>query len=362
MVQLSKLLETKKGIRLGLVIAGIVFAAVLLFGVIRFLTLPPLGLKPGTLLEASYKIRGGPYHIGDLIPVELEFAAVSGVKFGMPDPAATGLGKLELVKNLGQSGAWRRGGRLERARYIITAWNVGAYRLPGFTFPYWRDGIKGVYRVKPVKLQIVSVLPPGKSRAELLKLDLKPHKGPLELPPRYDILWVSLSILAFIALLAFGIRRLRNYLKQRPQRPAPVGTLPAQEVPEPAHSIAFRRLDDLERADYLAAGSFKAYYTELSEIIREYMENRFQTKALEMTTEEFLNNLAGSAILGVLQQSLLRNFLLSADLVKFAKQIPPEAEARENLSRIRRLVGETAATMQPNAPQSVSGPEPAAQV
>jgi hypothetical protein len=112
-------------------------------------------------------------------------------------------------------------------------------------------------------------------------------------------------------------------------------------VAEPAHLIALRRLEALQGAGYLEAGDFKTFYSELSEIIREYMENRFQIRALEMTTEEFLVHLTKDNSLTREQQLLLREFLNYSDLVKFAKHLPLLEEADRALAKSRELIEET---------------------
>ena len=71
------------------------------------------------------------------------------------------------------------------------------------------------------------------------------------------------------------------------------------------------------------------------------MENRFDLRAPEMTTDEFLATLRSSKSLSTTQKSLVRDFLSHCDMVKFAKYLPPNTEAETSYESAKRLVDET---------------------
>jgi len=79
----------------------------------------------------------------------------------------------------------------------------------------------------------------------------------------------------------------------------------------------------------------------VSDTIRFYLEERFDFRAPERTTEEFLRELGGTDLLSSEQKESLGGFLESCDLVKFAKYEPREPELRELHSSALRLVEET---------------------
>ncbi len=60
--------------------------------------------------------------------------------------------------------------------------------------------------------------------------------------------------------------------------------------PDPAHVIALRDLERLMSEKLWEKGEIKAYYTRLTEILRQYLENRFSVYSLEMTTDETLDD------------------------------------------------------------------------
>ena len=76
--------------------------------------------------------------------------------------------------------------------------------------------------------------------------------------------------------------------------------------------------------------------------MRRYLEDRFVVRAPEMTTEEFLEATARSAVLQPGQRQLLGDFLAESDLVKFARHVPTLADSDRVLGAAERFVDETA--------------------
>ena len=88
-----------------------------------------------------------------------------------------------------------------------------------------------------------------------------------------------------------------------------------------------------------------------------YLEERFQFRAPERTTEEFLRELDGTDLLLPDQKESLGNFLASCDLVKFAKYEPGENELRELHGSAVRLVEETEPEVKEESENRESGNE-----
>ena len=85
-----------------------------------------------------------------------------------------------------------------------------------------------------------------------------------------------------------------------------------------------------------------AWYVELSDIVRRYIEERFALRAPELTTEEFLAEAGRSAELTAGNRELLSAFLATCDRVKFARYSPDEDESRGALQEAKRFLNETA--------------------
>jgi hypothetical protein len=165
--------------------------------------------------------------------------------------------------------------------------------------------------------------------------DIRDIKPPLEISSGWAWLWQSLLLLA-LAVAAFLLWRWWKNRKLNVVLPPRV----------PAHVRAKQKL-----AEALALISQpKPFCILVSDTARFYLEERFQFRAPERTTEEFLRELAGTKLLLPEQKESLGGFLASCDLVKFAKYEPRENELRELHGSAMRLVEET-------EPVEVQGPE-----
>ncbi|HXF99447.1 MAG TPA: hypothetical protein VNL69_01620, partial [Bacteroidota bacterium] len=97
-------------------------------------------------------------------------------------------------------------------------------------------------------------------------------------------------------------------------------------------------------------GLIKPYYSEVSEIVRRYFENRFGFLSLEQTTDETLHNLRRFPVAQPVVP-LVETLLRRADLVKFAKYQPGVAEHEETLALAFEVVERTKVVESPAAEQ-----------
>jgi len=108
-----------------------------------------------------------------------------------------------------------------------------------------------------------------------------------------------------------------------------------------AHELAYARLEQLLGRGFLEKGQVKAFYNELSWILRHYIEDRFGLRAPERTTEEFLRELEGNGTLETSWQRILAKFLCHCDLVKFAEHIPETGEIQETFDTTKAFIEAT---------------------
>ena len=161
--------------------------------------------------------------------------------------------------------------------------------------------------------------------------DIKDVKPPVNLPDLWWLLWLLLVLIALTA----GVYLFLRYKKSSQ---APVIPLPPQL---PSWEIAYQELEALRQENILDKGLFKEFFTRVADIARHYMENRFDIHAPHMTTEEFLYYLGISGHLNETQKGVLKEFLNSCDMVKFAKYAPTIKEALTNFDLAKRLVDDT---------------------
>lgn len=153
-------------------------------------------------------------------------------------------------------------------------------------------------------------------------------RGPVGIPGAWLSLWVVLAVAVAVLLAILALRFFRKESK-------------AVEVPPPpAWETALAELARLEREGYGPRGLVKEYYSGLSGIIRWYIEERFDIRAPEMTTEEFMQAARYSEKLSVGQQEFLEGLLRASDMVKFAKSLPSVEEMARSFRLARAFVQE----------------------
>lgn len=114
----------------------------------------------------------------------------------------------------------------------------------------------------------------------------------------------------------------------------------------PPYDRALLELERLENSKYLIQDEFKKYYSELTQIVRAYLEEEIQIAALESTTSQLLDRLelmrdAGELELGDDTLIQFKKILETADLVKFAKSKPSTSLAEKDRETVRTLVIKT---------------------
>jgi hypothetical protein len=165
--------------------------------------------------------------------------------------------------------------------------------------------------------------------------DIRDIRPPVAIPSGWAWVWWTLAGLA-IAAIVFALWKW--WQKRRTQVPI--------VPPLPAHVRAKQKLQE---ALALIAQP-KPFVIAVSDAARSYLEERFEFRAPERTTEEFLHELQGTELLTRDQKDSLGDFLQRCDLVKFAKYEPGEPELHELHGSALRLVEET-------EPMEVQSPE-----
>ncbi len=172
-------------------------------------------------------------------------------------------------------------------------------------------------------------------------LAIKPIKGPENIPLSFrEVLPWILGILLVVALAAGGY----FYLKKRKQRPAPEAKPPKPQ--EPPYVIALRELDQLKNDKLWQAGKVKDHHARLSEIMRKYIESRFQIPALEHTNDEIFSAFQHSGLVDKVPYESLRQMLFLADLVKFAKGKPQPSDNHRSMEQAYEFVEQTKTSLE----------------
>jgi len=206
----------------------------------------------------------------------------------------------------------------------------------------------GYYYVPPIKFQYQPIDDTAFIEATTIPLYLKVHtmevdttqaikaiKPPLRAPLTFrEILpWLLIAVaaLAVILLTIYVIRRRKKNKPLFRIRP---------KIILPPHIVAMNGLESLKGKKLWQAGKVKDYYTELTEIARVYLEERFGVQAVEMTTEEILEGMKNTDTNIELINKLGQTLVL-ADLVKFAKEKPMPLDNDTCMNNTINFVKET---------------------
>lgn len=223
-------------------------------------------------------------------------------------------------------------GRLRlTSKYLITSFDSGYYKVPPtYAEIISESGIKRFYSdYSLLEVLRVKITPPD-TAAKIFDI-IKPYRAPLtagEILP-----WLLLAIL-IAALIRGAIWAFKKFRKTK------IITEPVIN-PDPAHIIAFRDLEKLRDEKLWQMGEVKLYYTRLTEILRQYLENRFGVFSLEMTTSETLDALVKTGFKKDESYQTLKTILNGSDLVKFAKYKPESSDNEDHFKNAWKFVETT---------------------
>jgi hypothetical protein len=256
-------------------------------------------------------------YLGDQINFTVTIEKPASYMLLVPIFKDTLLKKIEILSGPLSDTSLLKNGRVKiTQKYLITSFDSGFYQVPPVYAELTTEGmIKRFYSdYSPLEVLRVKITPPD-TTAKIFDI-VRPYKAPLTME---EVLpWILLTIV--VGAIAWYAWRLVKKLR----RPKDI----EEEVvnPDPAHLIAFRELEKLKAEKLWQNGEIKRYYTRLSEIVRQYLENRFLISSLELTTVETLKELINAGLKEDEPFRKIRTVLTGADLVKFAKYNPEPPE------------------------------------
>ena len=226
-----------------------------------------------------------------------------------------------------------RGRHVTTREYELHPFLSGSYEIPPLTFRVRAHAGRGDSE-SPDSFTLTTERIPVEVTSLLDDQRREPTVGPIKsvvgLPSSARTwLWVAAGsvVLALGTLVALYVRRHR-------QRPV-------EALRYPAHELASAKLARLAERKLVERGEVKAFYREVSQILRQYIEDRFALHAPERTTEEFLREARRSAVFTTAQADMLGDFLAHCDQVKFAELTPTTAEAQRTFDTARTFIERT---------------------
>lgn len=210
--------------------------------------------------------------------------------------------------------------------YTITSFDSALYYIP----PVVVKVDDKEYRSKPLALKVYSV------PVDTLHPDqFFPPKTVMAAPFEWQDWYVAMACVLLFAplvwLLVLLIKRIRN--------DEPIIRRVKVEPVVPPHVEAMQQLSGIREAGIKQGGNMKAYYTELTDVVRTYIQKRYGFNAMEMTSGEIIEHLSAETDAEAMR--LLRDLFTTADLVKFAKHLPDRYETDMNLRNSETFVETT---------------------
>ena len=265
--------------------------------------------------------------IGEQIEYKISVQAPANAAVVFPEGQT--FGALEMVKTnptdtLKEAGKFR----LEKA-YYLTQFDEGKYTIPQQKIQishkdFYTDSLL-------VEVHNVAI--------DTLKQPLYDAKPIAEVTsPSSSHLWLWIvgivALLLTAAALYFFVFRKKKLSAEEERKKLP------------PFERAIQDLKDLQNSKYLIESQHKAYYTRLTDIVKEYLEDEVYILAKESTTDELLakiNDLQQTGKLHLSAETIsnLKRVLQNADLVKFAKSKPSDNNAEYDRETIENVVIKT---------------------
>ncbi len=204
-----------------------------------------------------------------------------------------------------------------KKQYIIAAYDSGNVIIPPLPFIFKIDTVQDtVY--SSVNTLFVKLIP-----TDTLKVPLKDVKKPINTPftfQEFIDLYGIYTLLALLIIILIYIAY-RYYSRKKEGK----SFIEIHKPTDPPHIVAMRELEALRNKKLWQQNRIKQYYIELTDILRKYMDNRFDLSTMESTSSEIINALKTINLDNSLIEEMRQVFNL-ADLAKFAKYKPVPEE------------------------------------
>lgn len=210
----------------------------------------------------------------------------------------------------------------------VQAFDSGFYRLPEFVYVAGKDtALSNRVSLKVVPVE-VGADDPISDYANVADPDGKSIFDALP-DAVVNYWWAWLLLLIFIALFIYGYVLYKKRGSILPRKPEPT-----------PYEKAVKALEELRKRKLWESGQEREYFTQLTEILRQYLFGRFGINAMEMTTRQINDTLASNPEVKE-KRGYMRDILDIADFVKFARVRPLPADNIAAFDKAVAFVEET---------------------
>ena len=249
--------------------------------------------------------------IGEHVPVTVSVEAKTGANVHFPD-VATLPAELEFLGKIDNKDEKLPNGRLRQSRsYVFTSFVDSLYEIPPFIVTI--DGED--YETNPIPLKVVTI---DVDTTFVDQFNGPKYYGPHDVQD-VEFNWFidgwgkGLLLACLLPLLVVAIVYLSLRLSSNKPIIARIRII-RHELP---HLKAMKSIERIKADKMVTAEDPKEYYTQLTDTLRQYINERYGFNAMEMTSSEIIDRLMQTDDPKALEE--LRQLFLTADLVKFAK-------------------------------------------
>ncbi|WP_347172721.1 hypothetical protein [Polaribacter uvawellassae] len=223
-------------------------------------------------------------------------------------------------------------------KYILTSFDSGAYYIPQQQI-FIRQKL---FLTDSLLINVATVA------IDTTKQKMFPIKSIQKEPYQFDdfkpYLWYVLIAFVVLGLILYFVLRKKKEVVEEEVIPA-----------LPPYEEAIQKLQELDEKLLWQNNKVKEYYSELTEIVRGFIERELKVPALESTTDELIETLTDfndSKSISTTKENIkkLRDLLREADLVKFAKSKPMSEQIEANRKEAEEVVNEL-------KPEAIKTPE-----
>ncbi len=291
------------------------------------------------LPKIEQKILNKEIFVGDIIDYQIELTTENNELVYLNPP---NLSPFEIIKI---SGDKKEDVKTKKTNHKfnlqLSIYKTGEFTIPSFELTYLKNNEQFKLDVLTQKVNILSVI----SQNEEVK-DVKNLKNNISVKEKtYIVIWIGIAIL-FILITILVVYVVRYKLKAKKSEKI--------IIKKSANEIAYEKLSKLLAKKYIENNEIKKYYFEISEILREYLGNRFNFESIELTTYELKNKLLNIMEIDRNYLPLITNFLEDTDLVKFSKFFPDKDEI-ERITKGCFSIIEKSTVETPKIEESVQG-------
>lgn len=298
-------------------------------------------LSHGQAFKATAKLDSTNILIGDYLKVHLEVVTPKGTSIIFPQINS------KVIEEAQYPFDWIESSKIDttltsseqifKQTVTITAFDSGSYVFP--SLPILSLDSLLLTQTDPLSFSVTTI--PVDTTAAY-----KDIKGNLTTPLSLHEIWLyikkyGLLFLVIAALIAVIIYSILKYgLRKKGKENGSKSKATPKVKP---HITALKALEHLKKKKLWEQGKVKEYYSELSEIIRIYLEGRWEIYAMEMVSSDIIDALRKIEVLEGDIDPLVKMFSIS-DLVKFAKLDPLPTDHDMAFKSAKEFIEKTAET------------------